>query len=673
MPSPLPLYNRSPSGVLFASTVKERLQALQTIHVNQLQNGDDAGLRQTSRESHILRRAVVVHDALDEILVQTPTFQPKPSQSTLLTLSKTPAVTSTSTPTHTPSTQPTDTPQRTYLRGAATRMQAALRDNDIRTLEALCSSVQTVLDDEAILHDIPDEQIALETNDIRSRRSWIPGVNIAATRSAGDDDDNKPIPQLGCCGFFRELSPRDKTVIGLYVLMVIGALIAVTAVTIDFAHQAVNPGSFIRSDPQSSIPSPVVTTCIAQTGVPFSRLQLFNFTDAQGTQFRGADPQGVHNERASKEFEDVVERFWDNPDDEDCDNVVGDFFPFPIQSLNDIVSRKKVSRCRACYRVGRKKNVDVTDTSFDNSSQLFFYTDNYWLQCMFSVGGPDQAAREEMQDQLFEARKKLSQEYQVLGATGQTTVSSLLKEDFRKMSSETVCNMIYFGLFPLQLKKDTGGDVKYEYDGDIWKESGNGPYFRIRKEEMKAFIAEESLQFFVETNRSSKVKQLRKDSDMILIGPNTQTLATLRPVNVYGDDRFDISSSTSNLRGNDVRALFGFWLVYKIYYNYNRFIIDEYYRESTYPVSQWIVDFTGYASLFTGASIFSLLLLPLLRNMKRRESKRLKQRRPEKYVWEKYRRKIAERHSGNADVNVGGGAEDDHSTRGSVLLPGYNV
>lgn len=468
-----------------------------------------------------------------------------------------------------------------------------------------------------------------------------------------------------CCGVScTDLSRRDRAVLWLYFIMIIGAAIAVTAVTVDFAKQAINPGSFIRSEQSESLPAPVVTVCLSQTGVPFSRLQLFNFTDAEGRNLRGADPQGPQNARASSEFTAATERFWDNPGNEDCDAKVGDFFPFPVESLNRLTAGEESTRCRPCYRVGSRQLATVTSTDFRDSSVLSFYTDNYFLQCLKSINGLNEASLDFLRQQMFDKREDMER----LGVLSSTSgaVDELDRDVFDKVDPKMACNAFYFGFFPKSLETGTGGvDTRYEYDGSEWNAVGDGPYLNLK--ESIDFLPQESLQLFVGKNSSSRRNEIGTNRDMILIGPNTQTFATFRPVIVYDEDRYDISSSTSNLMESDVIALFGYWLVYRIYYNFNRFVVDEYYQDSTYPASQWLVDLTGYASLFTGASLFSLLLLPILRSIRKREKVRLRKEKPEVYVWQKMKRKF------KGQGEEGAGAAEGDTDRGGVLLPGYNV
>lgn len=640
---------------LFTTTANSILSSLSSTHTNTLSSGNDTTIRQNILSARIIRRSVTIHIAIQEILSL-------PAQDRTRQLN----------------------PSIEYLQGATRRMHRALFNRNYQALQLVCDTAQEVLDgmhDSGAVFDVLPEHPPAEIDDLEPTADQQPSRHRSLFRkgSAADQmqgfnttDTVPTTPWYSCCGLScADLTPRDRLVLWLYLVMVIASLIAITAVTVDFVQQAINPGSFIRSEQTESLPAPVVTVCLSQRGVPFSRLQLFNYSDAEGRVYVGADPQGKQAERQGAAFEGVVERFWDNPDGEKCTEKLGDFFPFPLQSLNEIVAGRASTRCRPCYRVGSKHLAVSRSTSFQNSSLLSFYTDNYFLQCLKKADGLGKKSATFLHKSLFAdaqqtdgatiSRLKLAE---VMSVSSGEDLSSLRLEEFAKLSSEQLCNIFYFGLFPRRLNTGLGGvNIQYSFDANSerWSTVANtGPYFRQRAK--VSFLPEESLQMFVSTNDTTEKGMLRNDVDMVLIGPNTQTYATLRPVTVYETDRYDISSSTSNFLQADVRPLFGYWLVYNIFYNYNRFVRLEYYRESTYPAGQWFVDLTGYATLFTGASLFSLLLLPLLRSMRKREKQRLLKQRPELYVWAKHKKKYE-----------GDGSEDGIGTRGSVMLPGYNV
>lgn len=462
---------------------------------------------------------------------------------------------------------------------------------------------------------------------------------------------------------------RDRCIVWLYLIMIVAALLAVTAVTVEFVNQVTHPGSFIRSTEATELRAPVVTVCLSQEGVPASRLQLFNFTDAEGRLLRGGIPTGTQEQTQSQEFAEVVERFWDNPLGENCDEKVGDYYPFPLQSLNRIISGEETTECRPCFRVGSKREATVRSTDFRNSSVLELYTDNYFLQCIKNMVLTEDSL-DRLHNTVFDSLGDM-EDFQLLSASAPGKgVRNLTMDEVREIDSQQCCNLFYFGFFPRKVNHSTSDvDIRYDWNGTHWNAVGAGPYLDLSKR--NNVLPEESLQLFVSTNRTTEPGKLGSDRDMVLIGPNTQTFATFRPIVVYDVDRYDISSSTSSLRETDVFALVGYWLVYRIYYNYNRFVVDEWYRESTYPASQWIVDVTGYLSLFTGASLFSLLLLPLLRAVRRREKQNMLKRQPEAYLWSKHKQNYDQARGGSsskADMNM---VVLTH--RPSVVLPGYNV
>lgn len=642
---------------LFNSAANTHLSRLRAAHDAQLAAGDDVALAATIKSARSIREAAVVYAAAVDILALD---------------------TSTSA-------------ARNYLSGLLPRMDTSLAAPDFAHLSSLAEAGRAVLDglaapDGSMFDRVDANPLAAAA--ARSGEDVEPSASFSGgDRAEGDQDGGSRATvapaawaaaaskRRRCCGLScTGLSRRDRLVLWLYAFMVLAALAAVTAVTVDFASQQINPGSFIRSRISSEgLAAPVVTVCLSQTGVPFSRLQLFNFTDAEGRVFRGADPRGPQTERVSKEFANVVDRFWDNPDNEKCDEKVGDFYPFPLRSLQRLVNGEESTSCRPCYRVGARAKAVARSSDFRNSSILSFYTDNYFLQCLKTERGLNEKSLTFLHEQMF-ANRMAMENLSVLSsdtASGVQPVSELKLEDFAKVTAEQACNIFYFSFFPKKLEREAEGDAKvdisYRYDGDKWERNGSGPYFQTLKN-ATSFLPEESLQMFVETNGTARPGTLT-GRDMVLIGPNTQTYATFRPVIVYNDERYDVSSSTSNFVQSNVTPIFGYWLVYKIFYNFNRFVTDEYYQESTYPASQWIVDLTGYASLFTGASLFSLLLLPLLRAMRRRERERLLQRKPEAYVWAKHRRRFREADAFETELND----EDVGMKNSTVMLPGYNV
>jgi hypothetical protein len=121
---------------------------------------------------------------------------------------------------------------------------------------------------------------------------------------------------------------------------------------------------------------------------------------------------------------------------------------------------------------------------------------------------------------------------------------------------------------------------------------------------------------------------------------------------------------------DSLTPIFGYWRLMLIYSGFPRLIRDSIVESNTYPVAQWAVDFLGYFGLFTGLSFFSLLLVPVLASMRRNERRRLREERPEAFVWSKYRR-LANWRAGHDPEILGEAGEPDvlaGRTRG-IYLP----
>lgn len=700
------------SSSLFVSAANSQLARLEKEHDQFLNNADHHNIQLTHEYAHAIRRAAVVHRAITDIL-SLPSSPSSPSSDTSSNL-------------------------RNYLRALLPQLETALRDCNYQALFQLSTAAQHVLDNtiagttsyfepinpiDPIDNDVITAPAVTSFSGPLATRSVSPSEHVSSIVIPSEVDDHDDFEALGRNNVYVEdgarsknlsrsrrrnanlfnfsmsnLSRRDKVVIFLYILMILASIVCIAIITADFISESINPSGFIKSSLETNLTAPVVTICLSQTGVPFSRLQLFNYTDAEGNVFRGADPFGPQDARVSPEFSLVVDRFWENPDSENCTEKIGDFYPFPLASLQSLMDGKTQTKCRQCYRVGAKENSVSNSTAFQRSSVLSLYTDNYFLQCLKSVGGLNEPSMQFMFDQLVEKRAAMEAN-DVLSVSSEvsTSVSNLNRSDFEKMTSEQICNAFYFAFFPKATKRnDSSTDIRYAYNGTNWNPIGQGPYLRVLNKS-NGFLPTESLQMFVEANETAQAilpgnpssgnftRTLGEESDMILIGPNTQTYATFRMVDVFGRKRFDVASSTSNLWQSDITPIFGYWLVYRIYYNYNRFVTDTYYQDSTYPAGQWIVDVTGYASLFTGASIFSLLLLPLLKAVRRSEKQQLLQRKPEGYVWSKYRPELyhtdvplvgVKGRSGNGPGDATGRrniASAKRAESSNVLLPGYNI
>lgn len=641
----------------FKAKANDNFQRLKSEHDASLTYGDPDGLRRTTEQARIIRRSLIVYRAsLDVLLIDE-------SRETLA--------------------------PRAYLRRTLPQLFTALSDGRFEDLSNLAKSIEVVLDglikDEntlfAPVKDVEAEKEAQENLERQGRSiddevpidtddTALPFESNVMERNVQDKKKKKRNGKLNLVTRFRPkktgLQKRQKFVLFLYILMVLAAVAAVVIVTIDFVQESKDPSGLISTEVNSTFLTPVVTVCLSQPGIPFSRLQLFNFTDAEGTTFVGADPQGDYPSRVTPEFTRVVDRFWDNPNNESCNDIVGDFFPFPLRSLNRLTQGETSTACRQCYRVGYKEDSFAVSTAFQNSSILNFYTDSYFLQCMKSPGGLTGDGLLFVQNLMFKQREEMfKQNVLTTNTAASGNISGLEEPAFLNVTSEQACNIYYFAFFPKMLsREDPTVDIRYEYNGTAWNEKGRGPYFLV-KNTTGEFLPTESLQLFVEGHADAQEDVLHSDADLILIGPNTQTFATFRRLIVFDSERYDISSSTSNLFQSDITPLFGYWLVYRVYYNYNRFVTDEWYQQTTYPVFQWLADVLGYLGLFTGVSVFSLLMLPILRTLQKRDKTKLQQQSPEGYVWMKHKKLL-----GGSAID-----EDDvtESATKSIILPGYNV
>lgn len=94
---------------------------------------------------------------------------------------------------------------------------------------------------------------------------------------------------------------------------------------------------------------------------------------------------------------------------------------------------------------------------------------------------------------------------------------------------------------------------------------------------------------------------------------------------------------------------------------------------SPYTFLQWLIDFTGYLSLFTGASVFSVILVPILLAMRNNDRKTLRKENPEAYLLRKYRRNFGTQRAVDTDEYAVGTARGGGEEGRSITLPGYTV
>eukprot|EP00168_Porphyra_purpurea_P005058 TRINITY_DN1609_c1_g1_i3.p1 TRINITY_DN1609_c1_g1~~TRINITY_DN1609_c1_g1_i3.p1 ORF type:complete len:314 (-),score=93.18 TRINITY_DN1609_c1_g1_i3:935-1876(-) len=203
--------------------------------------------------------------------------------------------------------------------------------------------------------------------------------------------------RLLTCELLR-VSKTASIVTFLYFLLAIASIAAIVVITVQFADDVANPESGIELVRHDALAMPTVTVCSTQTGVPLRRLQFFNYTDAAGVRVSGPLPNAVNGSDA---FEAVVERFWDNPDGEDCDRICGNFFPLPVRSLQRISAGEVATKCRPCFRTGSVgPEVIARSTAFSAAAFMELYTDHAFFQCMFREDGVDDQARDEMRESV---------------------------------------------------------------------------------------------------------------------------------------------------------------------------------------------------------------------------------------------------------------------------------
>ncbi len=178
---------------------------------------------------------------------------------------------------------------------------------------------------------------------------------------------------------FNSLSGQSKAVLVLYVVMLLGALVAVIFITRTFVIGLIRPNSFLRVIPHKSLPMPVVTLCLSRPGIPHSRFRVWRFKDGSGRLHRGVEPNENYVPLNLNLTDSPMERFWDNPNKENCTETVGDFYPFDTAKLNALANGSTKTLCKACYRFGHKRTVVSRSTDFKNSSLISLFTDHYAL------------------------------------------------------------------------------------------------------------------------------------------------------------------------------------------------------------------------------------------------------------------------------------------------------
>ncbi len=652
------------SPTYFAREANRYLALLRNWYLERLRAGDDEGVYHATHAARVVERAVCVHSSARSLAIVRARSQSDTARAVDISTTK------------------------EYLLGVQTRLTTALMNRDVAVLEQICEGADVAMTSLAYPDQLfPDMEPRAEAAVLLEERAATVDAGMGSSEFQGNfaaGMEHLATPDLSVDErkggarskrfSLRALSRKDRAVLILYLVMCVCAIVAVAFITRQFIMGIINPDSFLRSEIHTALPMPVVTICLSRTGVPHSRLQVFNFSDATGKSHRGADPQGDYFSRREPVFDDAVERFWHKERDEDCDKVVGDFFPFPTRSLNELAAGTKTTTCRPCYRFGHKRPVISNSTAFESSSFISLFTDNYALECLQQPEGLTSHSIEFLHNRVATnlADTKSMVNFNILGRSDNGTMDALTKAEIKKLNGQQLCNIFYFGLFPKTLRKMSASNsqIRYLYDGNAWKFAGTGPEFvpppkRVLHTDLFPLV---SVQMFVTHNETIRNGTLKGEKDMVLLGPNTQTFVALRSVTVYDEPRYDVSTSTSNFFDADVIPLFGYWLNYRILYNYNRFITEQFYKASTYPFAEYAVDFTGYLSLFTGASIFSVFLLPILYSLKHKQRNRLRNENPEAYLLRKYRKNFGLRKMSALHHDL----ENENETR-SVQLPGYNV
>ncbi|GAB0490802.1 hypothetical protein MMPV_002040 [Pyropia vietnamensis] len=427
--------------------------------------------------------------------------------------------------------------------------------------------------------------------------------------------------RLLTCELLR-VSKTASIVTFLYILLAIASVAAIVVITIQFAEDVRNPESGIELVRHNELSMPVVTVCSTQTGVPLRRLQFFDFRNARGVNVKGPLPNEV---LGSDEFENAVDRYWDNPDGEDCDRICGNFFPLPVVELQKIANGSLSTKCRPCFRTGSKgPEVVANSTAFSASAYMNLFTDHAFFQCMFRAGGADRIAEDSMRQTVAQPENPEL----FFGGPNNPTILSIAPGQeaiaIGNLTSKELCNTLYFAAIPRDLNASNVAnlpDIQYTFNGSTWLETGDGPYFQSPAANLRAGSPEEGLQVFI-TARGAEVPEggVTSLSDTALLGPNSEANILFSRRQEDGKLRFTISSiSSSNNLKVEPAPFSGYWLNYAVHLGYASFVEEVLKDVHTYPVTQWLVDVAGYIGLFTGASLFSIMVVPLLQLLRRRD------------------------------------------------------
>ena len=628
----------------FARTANAYLRQLHVFYLDALRYGDDEAVIRHSHAANVVERAACIQAAAHSLALVRSNTRYNASRTSDSAATK------------------------AFLVGVQARLAYALADHDIEVLERICDAADAAMHNlahpDAAFRDL--ERHAAGAVDFEARAAQVceQTVNAKNFESAfvhrmhkleteyGSDDDEEDEyewkPSLFNALF--SMNKQKRIALVVYIFLLIGACISVGFITQRYVRNCYHPQTFLRIAKHESLSLPVVTLCLSGTGVPHSRLLVSNFTDANGNHHQIGDARSDYLTRAHKTFDNIVERFWDNEDAENCSKKVGDHFPFPTRSLNAIAAGRVTSKCRPCYRFGHRMALMSKSTKFENSTHLSLFTDTYAMQCLIRPGGLSHKAEQFLRKQVYlnlHGSKPTLQTFNILTRSDSGSIGKLKMEQIASLTGKQLCNIFYFALFPKQLKKVAKYDkqVQYEFTGKKWRYIGTGVEFVPRKrKKMSSENFLQNVQVYIAHNSSLQPGVFQKNSsNAISISPNTQTFVALKLLEVYNSFEFETTTTTTtNMIENEPELDSGYWLNTKISWNYNRFISESYYQDTAYTFSQWLIDLMSYVCLFTGAAIFSVFLLPISMEMKSRQKKRklLKHENPEAYLLATFRKKF---------------------------------
>ena len=543
-----------------------------------------------------------------------------------------------------------------YLDGVQTRYVLALAHRDIPALNRLNRAANTAMKhlaspsgtfvdlEEYVKHMAHVEELAVSKFGV----SWTCSPAQNGDCSNLDHELNQKQRKQGMLGGFefQTLTKKDRFLLSAVIFILIASTIYIFGITREFLLGIFEPAAILRRTTRESLPVPVVTLCNSRVGIPHSRLLVQDYVDIEGNHHRGIDTQGEYLQLMKGEFDEEIERFWSNPGNESCENVAGDFFPFPIESLNALGAGSQSTQCRACYRFGHKRQLIVNSTQFARSSFLSVFTDSLAHECFLRTKGLSPQSKTYLQDEVFKNINSPRSSLINLGILSRADGGSVRKLPRRiigLLSSKQLCTMYYFALFPKQLSKIERDDdqIQYEFTGHRWLWSGSGSEFLPPRTEVFPTDRSNMLEsVFVSfsRNQSNHTGNLTQDDDRVEIGPDAQTTISLRALDVFGKSRYDIKTSVARYIEPELSNEFGYWRNYRIFWKYDHLITDSYVFQPSYNIAQWFINSTGYFDLLVGICIISVFFLPFLYRVRTQERKQLSRQNSDAYLLRKYRK-----------------------------------